>query len=96
MIDFLNECNISGETIKRLEKICSKETLYNLYCNEYQIKDIINYFNSIGIKCIDEILINYTGIFIDTLEDIKGMFENKNIDSLVEMINNDYRVIENL
>ena len=96
MIDFLYECNINNETIKKIEKKCGKEMLYNLYCNEYQIKDIINYFKSIGINCIDEILVNYTEIFIDTLDDVKKLFENKKIDLLVDMINTDYRVIESL
>ena len=96
MTDFLRECGISDEAINELETICSKEMLYNLYCNEYQIKEIINYFNSIGIKCTEDILINFTGLFLETFNDIKKMFEGKDIDRLVKSINEDYNVINDL
>ena len=96
MIEFLNECNISEDTIKKLETIYPEETLYNLYCNEYQIKDIIGFFNSIGLTCIDDILINYTGMFLNTFDEIKEKFEGRNLSALAKAINEDFTIMGEL
>ena len=65
MIDFLLDYNIKKETIKKMEKKYNQELLYILNCNEYEIKNIIIYMKTINILCIDDILLEYTELFLN-------------------------------
>lgn len=95
MIDFLKECNISQNTIDKLyEKYPSQ--LFNLNCNQDDCIEIIEYLRSIGIKPIEEILINNIELFYESKKDIVKKFDEQNINELVEKINSDPIIIYTL
>ena len=96
MIDFLKDLGISNETLDSLYKNLSEGVIYSLSCNEYEIVEIIKYFKEIGIKDIDQLFLSKTGLFIESLKDIKELFKNKDIKSTVEMINSDIDYIDEL
>lgn len=96
MLDFLKECGIKNEIIVSLESKLFDNMQFNLNCNELEIKKIINYFNEIGITCTDDLLLNNIDLFLFTFSQIKEKFDKYDIPKLVELINNDYEVINQL
>lgn len=96
MIDFLLECNIKKDTVNALNSRLPSSTIFSLSCNEYEINKIIMYLKKIGIKCIDDILINYTDLFFNTYDEFVSIFKKYDIKKLVEFINKDYNVLSQL
>lgn len=94
MIDFLKEYNISLKVIDMIKKENSGANLYNLSCNQEEIKEIINYLRGLGIICVDELLIYRIDLFFNSLDDIKKRFSKYNINDLVNSLNNDYCFID--
>lgn len=93
MLDFLKECGIKEEIIISLERKLFDAMQFNLNCNEFEIKKIIDYFKEIGINCIDDLVLNDIELFLSTYDEIKEKFNKYDIPKLVELINNDYEVI---
>lgn len=93
MLDFLKDCGIKQEIIDYLENKLFENTQYCINCNEIEIKKIIKYFRSIGIKCIDDIILNNLDLFLLTSLEIEEKFNKYDIPRLVELINNNYEVI---
>lgn len=95
MIEFLNDLGINNIVIKSFEEKYEENILYNLKVNELEIEKIIRYFKEIGIKNIEDILLNKTEIFFKTFREIKNKFvNNDNMLNLVELINEDEKNIE--
>lgn len=95
MIEFLNDLGINNIVIKSLEEKYEENILYNLKVNELEIEKIIRYFKEIGIKNIEDVLLNKTEIFFKTFREIKNKFVNDdNMLNLVELINEDEKNIE--
>ena len=74
MLDFLKDCGIKQEIIDYLENKLFESTQYCINCNEIEIKKIIKYFRSIGIKCIDDIILNNLDLFLLTSSEIEEKF----------------------
>ena len=96
MLDFLKECGIKEETIISLESKLFESMQFNLNSNELEIKKIINYFNEIGIVCVDDLLLNDIDLFLCTFSQVKKNFDKYDISKLVELINSNYEVIYQL
>ena len=87
MIDFLEDVGISKNIIFILYNKFYDNILYSINCNEEEIKKIIPYLRSIGIICIDDLLINYINLFLSNYKDIKNMFNKCNLEQMVKEIN---------
>ena len=96
MIEFLKEYGISDNTVDELNNTLFDSMLFNIDNNELEIKKIINYFNEIGIKCIDELLLYDIELFLLPFSQVKDKFEKHDVAKLVEMINNDYEMISQI
>ena len=96
MIDFLLDYNINQVTIKNMEKKYNPELLYILNCNEYEIKKIIMHLKTINILRIDDILLDYTELFLKTYDEFIKIFNKYNTEKLVQAINNDYNMLDQI
>ena len=96
MIDFLKDSGIEDKVIAILNNKYYDNILYSINCNEYEIKRIIDYLRSIGINCIDELLIDHINLFLQPLENIENIFNKTDINSLVSSINNNPDIIDNI
>ena len=94
MIDFLEDVGISKNIIFILYNKFYDNILYSINCNEEEIKKIIPYLRSIGIICIDDLLINYINLFLSNYKDIKNMFNKCNLEQMVKEINENVLNIE--
>lgn len=96
MIDFLEECNISRDTINEINAINYPANIYNFSCHKKEVIDIINYFNSIGLTCIDELLLYKLNIFLLTKEEIANKLNRYLLEEIVKLLNSNYEMIDTI
>ena len=94
MIDFLKDANITDDTIIEIMKNNNEASLFNLYCNDEDAIQIINYMRGIGITNIDELLIYRIDIFFITFEQFIKRLSKFNVPILVNLINDNYANID--
>ena len=91
MINKLLECGIKEDTINKLK---DNELDYLFEVNINNSIDIINYLKSINITNIDELLLSIPDLFFKPKEIVEDLFNKKNINELVNLINDDYSNID--
>lgn len=87
MIDFLVVSGIKKQTIDKLKE--NPANVYDLSVNKEECAKIITYLKLIGIKNIDELILNSLGLFFKTKEEVAQMFLEKDLNRIVELINED-------
>lgn len=96
MIDFLKIYGISESVIQEIKKVNTSANIYNLSCNQDEVIKIIDYLRSLGIKCIDKLLIYRIDRFFVSFDDFQKLFSKSEISHLIELINDDYTMIDEL
>lgn len=94
MNDFLLNLGFSKELINDIIKVNGENTYADLCLNSDEVEKIINYFKEIGITCLNELLIYKIDIFFNDLSFIKNNLDNKDINELVKIINEDFYNID--
>lgn len=87
-MDYLNKY-ISEEDIKYLFNNMEDIDINQLAMHEDKTKEIIEYLISIGVKNIKDVIKYHPEIFYESVDFIKSVIEEKGIDDIVELINND-------
>ena len=85
MIDFLIISGIKKQTIDKIKE--ESLNVYDLSINKEECIKIITYLKIIGLKNIDEILLNNIGLFLKTKDEIVELFSKQDINHLVNLIN---------
>ena len=93
-MDFLLEEGFSESLINRLIKQYDETIIQEFILEEENVKDIIHYFNTIGIKNIDELLLTRITIFTKDINEVKDAFLKHNIKKAVDEINEDINTID--
>lgn len=88
MIDKLIECGIKESTINKIKEIDFLK--YNLEVNLDESINIINYLKEINIKDIDDIFLYVPDLFLKTKEEVEELFNKKDLNKLVDLINENY------
>lgn len=90
-MDFLLDCGISEETLRKIVLNNSDEIVIDAEWNIERIYSSIKYLESIGITTIDKLLINRFDIMLrgkDSLEETFSKIEDKKV---IELINKDIK-----
>ena len=94
MLDYLKEYNISVKTIKDIKDKYYEELIDTLDNNEYEVRKILDYFKSIGIKDFNGLLSENLPIFLSEYNYIYNTFNKiPNLKNTVKKINEDYMYI---
>ncbi len=95
-MEFLEELNISKETIDKIVSNNDEVELYELSTHCTNVTKLINYFRELGISnsSIEELLINNTYIFLNDFDNIKKSLEEENISEVVSAVNDDSSALE--
>ena len=91
MIDKLLEIGIKEDTINILKE---NELDYLFEININNVIDVINYLKSINIIDIDDLVLSIPDLFFKPKKIIEELFNKKNINELVNLINEDYSNID--
>ena len=88
-MDFLLECGITEDIIKKIEINNSEHTLLCAEWNMERVVSSVLYLKEIGIKPINKILINRFDIVLRGEDNLKKSFEKLGLQNIVDKINND-------
>ncbi len=92
-MDFLKQY-ISPDTIDEIMEYWDEGIIFDITCNQDNTLKIIEFFNKIEIKVIDELLKRRLDIFLLPYEKIENTFSKYNIKTLVSIINEDIANID--
>ncbi len=86
-MNYLLDCDLSIDTLKKIIKNNSKQTLLYAEWNIERVVESTNYLKSIGIKKIEDILINRFDIVLRGEESLKKSFDSFGKKKLVSLVN---------
>ena len=92
-MDFLLNCGISEDILRKVEVNNSKQTILDAEWNMERVVSSIDYLSRIGIKQINKILINSFDIVFRAEKNLKEKFEKIGTKELVDKINKDIKNI---
>lgn len=92
MLDFLKNVNIDEQTIKLMNINYDDTMKFNLQMNAENCMGIILFMKKIGIKNIDELLINKPEWFLKTTKDVINIFSTKK--DIINRINENYLEVD--
>ena len=92
-MNYLREFDITDDVIENIKNYNAEAVVQNLIYDEVNVKEVIEFFKSINIDVISELLISRPEIFTISSDKIKKEFNKYNIDVLVNLINEDLNAI---
>lgn len=95
-MDFLLEEGFSHDLIHQIQRRYDEAILDQFSLEEENVKDVIHYFQKIGIEPIDVLLLTRIEIFMKDVNEVKDAFLCHNIKQVVEEINKDIHTIDSI
>ena len=92
-MEYLKKYNLSDEDINEIVEFIDDMDNKELNFNRKNVESILDYFVSIGITCIKDLLMYKTYIFYDSVNRIKSAFNNCD-ENTITSINNDVMNID--
>lgn len=96
MIENIELIGLENEMLELIKEKMDYDIILNMACNHELIKNNIDLLRSFGIKNIESLLLNRENIFFMETIDLQKKFNNYNIEALVNLINEDYTVIDEI
>ena len=96
MIQDIELIGVDKEVIDELIDKLDYSDVLNLACNYEIVKNNIDLLKSLGVKNIDDLLINRSSLFLEKSEKLRKKFSEFNIPVFVNLINMDYTVVDEL
>ncbi len=93
-MEFLLPFGITKETIAQVIKNNDETLIENLICDQEMVINNLNYFKEIGIKRINDLLIERTDLFLVPTEILKEKLDKFNLNVLSELVNEDFCNLE--
>ena len=93
-MEFLLPFGITKETIAQVIKNNDETLIENLICDQEMVINNLNYFKEIGIKRINDLLIERTDLFLVPTEILKEKLDKFNLNVLSELDNEDFCNLE--
>ncbi len=92
-MQFLIDAGFEIDVIGDIEENNEPSVVFDFLCNKDNVSKIVEYFKAIGIKKIDELLVNKIEIFLVDYDSLIKSFDNYDIPTLVQLINDDINAI---
>ncbi len=96
MLDDIQTLGLSDDFYNEMLEKLGYDLTLNVACNCEKVKANIEILENFGIKNIESLLLNKTQIFFLDNEDLIKKFAQYNIPIVVNLINNDYTIIDDL
>ena len=93
-MDFLSNY-VSQDIIDKILIKYSKEMIVSIIYKEDNVKEVIEYFKSLGFD-IETLLINRLDIFLININHLKENIESYNKDEVIESLKNDISILDYL
>ena len=92
-MNFLKDCGISNEIIKKIISNNSEQTIMAAEWNIERVVSSLEYLEEIGITQINKILINRFDILLRGRDNLEKIIKKKKKDNVVDLINEDIKYI---
>lgn len=92
-MQFLIDAGFKTDVIGDIEEKNEPSVVFDFLCNKDNVSKIIDYFKSIEIDKVDELLVNKIEIFLVDYDSLIKSFNNYDIPTLVQLINEDINAI---
>ena len=94
MIENIKLIGLDENTIEEMYNTLGYDIVLSFACNYETVQKNINLLKSFGVNNIKQLLLNRENIFLMNNEELLKKFSKYNIPSLVNLINNDYTVVD--
>lgn len=88
-MEYLTKYNLTAEDINDIVNTIDEEDKLELELNEERVSSIIDYFLSIGLTNIKDIIINKPNLFYDDVNSIKMRIEKHSNTNIIELLKED-------
>ena len=92
-MEFLKEYGIDDKTINGMIESYDPILIDVFLCDERNVRKVIEYFQTIGINVVDQLLLHRIEIFSIDIDKIKKSIEKFDLEELVKNINLDFNEI---
>ena len=88
-MEYLTKYNLTTEDIKDINNSIDEDDKLELELNEERVSSIIDYFLSIGLTNIKDIIITKPNLFYDDVNSIKMKIEKYSNTNIIELLKED-------
>ena len=88
-MEYLTKYNLTTEDIKDITNSIDEDDKLELELNEERVSSIIDYFLSIGLTNIKDIIITKPNLFYDDVNSIKMRIEKHSNTNIIELLKED-------
>lgn len=89
IMDYLTKYNLTNEDIKDIINSIDEDDKLELELNEERVSSIIDYFLSLGLTNIKDIIITKPSLFYDDVNSIKMRIEKYSNTNIIELLKED-------
>ena len=89
IMDYLTKYNLTNEDIKDIINSIDEDDKLELELNEERVSSIIDYFLSLGLTNIKDIIITKPNLFYDDVNSIKMRIEKYSNTNIIELLKDD-------
>ena len=95
-MNFLLEYGLTNEDIEEIVRNNHESIIKNIELNKDNVIKVVNYLKEIGvgINVIKELFIYQIGMFYRTKDEIQGVFDEYEIDSILKSMNYDVNTVD--
>ena len=95
-MSFLNEYGITNEEIEEIVHNNQEGIIKNIELNKDNVIKVIDYLKEVGITTgvIKDLFLYQIGIFFRTKEEIKSVFDEYEMDSIIKSLNYDVNTVD--
>ena len=95
-MDFLLKYDISNEDIEEISNRNDEAIIKNIILNRKRVCEVIDYLLEVGIEksVIKDLFLEQIGMFFRTKEEIRDVFDEYEMDSIIKSLNYDVNTVD--
>lgn len=95
-MEFLTQYGLNNEDIEEIVNRNDEAIIKNVILNQKNVKDVIDYLLEVGINngVIKDLFVEQIGMFFRTKEEIRDVFDEYEIDSIIKSLNYDVNTVD--
>ncbi len=95
-MEFLLQYDLTDEDIEEVKNRNDEAIIKNVILNQNNVKEVIDYLLEVGLnkEVIKDLFVEQIGMFFRTKEEIKNVFDEYEIDSIIKSLNYDVNTVD--
>ncbi len=95
-MDFLLNYGLDEKGIDEIIKSNDPSIIYNVTLNKKNVLEVLDYLKEIGVNdnAVKDLFLHQIGMFFRTKEEIKNVFDEYEMDSIIKSLNYDVNTVD--